>query len=137
MSRPFAARHRLRFAHCDPAGFAYYPRLIELADSVIEDWTEHVVGVPRRVLHLELGRGLPTVELKTQFAKPSRLGDWLDFTLTVEQIGISTIDFTIDMTCTGERRLSAQYTQVLVKLTPTRPLPWPTDWRARIEETMQ
>jgi 4-hydroxybenzoyl-CoA thioesterase len=137
MSRPFLARHRLRFAHCDAAGIAYYPRLLELADGVVEDWTEQVVGVSRRVLHLELGRGLPTVDLKTQFLSASRLGDWLDFTLSVERLGISSIDFTLEMACAGERRLSAQLTQVLVKLAPTRPLPWPTDWRARIEETMQ
>jgi len=136
MSRPFLARHRLRFAHCDAAGIAYYPRLLELADGVVEDWTEQVVGVSRRVLHLDLGRGLPTVDMKVQFASPSRLGDQLDFTLSVARIGTSSIDFALEMACTGERRLSAQYTQVLVELAAMRAMPWPAEWRARIEETM-
>lgn len=137
MSRAFEARHRLRFAHCDAAGIAYYPRLFELADIVIEDWTEQVVGISRNALHLDLGRGLPTVDLKSQFSKPSRLGDWLDFTLTVERLGTSSIDLALEMTCVGERRLSVHYTQVLVELPAMRSLPWPTDWRIRIEETMQ
>ena len=137
MSHPFSARHRLRFAHCDAAGIAYYPRLLELADGVIEDWTEQVLAVPRNILHLDLDRGLPTVDMKVQFASPSRLSDWLDFTLTVAQIGTSSIDFALDMACAGERRLSAQYTQVLVELATMRSLPWPAEWRARIEETMQ
>ncbi|MEO7170254.1 MAG: thioesterase family protein [Sphingomonas sp.] len=137
MSHAFSARHRLRFAHCDAAGIAYYPRLLELADAVIEDWTEQVIGVPRRILHLELGRGLPTVDMRVQFAGPSRLGDWLDFALTAERIGTSSIDLALAMSCAGEHRLSAHYTQVLVELDAMRSLPWPADWRARIEETMQ
>jgi 4-hydroxybenzoyl-CoA thioesterase len=136
MSRPFTARHRLRFAHCDAAGIAYYPRLFELADGVIEDWTEQVLGVPRRVLHLEQGRALPTVDLKTRFASPSRLGDWLDFSLAVERLGTSSIDFALEMTCAGEPRLSAHYTQVLVDMATMRSLPWPPEWRVRIEGTM-
>ncbi len=136
MSGAFVARHRLRFAHCDAAGIAYYPRLLELGDAVIEDWTEQVLGVPRLILHLGLGRGLLTVDMKVQFARPSRLGDWLDFTLVVERIGASAIDFALEMACAGERRLSVQYTQVLVELAAMRSLPWPAEWRARIEETM-
>ena len=136
MSRLFSTRQRLRFAHCDAAGIAYYPRLLELADGVVEDWTEQVVGVSRRVLHLGLGRGLPTVDMKVQFASPSRLGDQLDFTLSVARIGTSSIDFALEMACAGERRLSAQYTQVLVELAAMRAMPWPAEWRARIEETM-
>lgn len=137
MSRAFTARTRLRFAHCDAAGIAYYPRLLELADGVIEDWTETVVGVPRRVLHLEQERALPTVELTTSFVEVSRLGDWLDFALRAERIGTSSIDLVLDMHCAGERRLTATYTQVLIDMTTMRPLPWPADWRARIEETMR
>jgi len=137
MSRPFPARQRLRFAHCDAAGIAYYPRLLELADGVIEDWTEQVLGVARRELHLDLGRGLPTVDLRTQFTNVSRLGDWLDFELRVERIGTSSVDFALEMTCAGDPRLSARYTQVLVELAAMRSLAWPSEWRARIEETMQ
>jgi 4-hydroxybenzoyl-CoA thioesterase len=136
MSRPFSARRRLRFAHCDAAGIAYYPRLLELADGVIEDWTEQVLGVPRAVLHLELGRALPTAAMEVRFASPSRLGEWLDFALSVERIGTSSIGFALDMASGGEHRLSIRYTQVLVEAAAMRPLPWPADWRARIEETM-
>jgi 4-hydroxybenzoyl-CoA thioesterase len=136
MSRPFLVRQRLRFAHCDAAGIAYYPRYFELADAVIEDWTEQVVGMPRRVLHLEQGLGLPTVDLKSQFASPGRLGDWLDFTLSVARLGTSSIDLALDVSCAGERRFSAQYTQVLVELATMRSQHWPAAWRARIEETM-
>lgn len=137
MSTPYIARRRLRFAHCDAAGIAFYPRYLELADGVIEDWTEDVMGVPRRVLHLDRGLGLPTVDLKTQFSTVGRLGDWLDFSLDVTRVGTSSIDLSLEVTCGGERRFSAQYTQVLVELAAMRSLPWPPEWRNRFEETMR
>ena len=73
----------LRFAHCDPAGIAYYPRYFELCDAAIEDWTAAVLGISRREMHVDRGLGLPTVTLTADFAMPSRLGDMLDFTITV------------------------------------------------------
>lgn len=136
MSVPFVVRVPLRFAHCDPAGIAYYPRYFELADGVIEDWTEQVVGVPRRVLHLERGLALPTVALTSTFAAVSRLGDALDFRLTVERLGTSSIDLALDVRCGDEHRFAARYTQVLVETAGMRAIAWPAPWRERIEETM-
>ena len=136
MSRPFTARHRLRFAHCDPAGIAYYPRLLELNDAVIEDWTEAVIGVPRRVLHLDQQLALPTVALATRFDSACRLGDRLDFSLTVGRIGDTSIDLAVEVMCDGVARFTVTLTQVLVKMDNMRAKRWPADWRARIEETL-
>lgn len=136
MTRPFTARHRLRFAHCDPAGIAYYPRYLELCDAVIEEWTEAVIGVPRKELHFELEQGLPTVSLTANFSAVSRLGDWLDFALTVETLGRSSVDLSIEVTCGSERRFAVRYRQVLVDMAAMRPISWPAAWRARIEEVM-
>ena len=136
MSRPFTARRRLRFAHCDPAGIAYYPRYLELADGVIEDWTEQIVGIPRSELHLERRMALPTVEMTTRFVKVGRLGDWLDFALTAERLGTSSIDFLLEVTSGGEPLFSTRYIQVLVDMETMASVPWPAEWRARIEETL-
>lgn len=136
MNRPFTARRRLRFAHCDPAGIAYYPRYLELADGVIEDWTEQVIGVPRSDLHLQRHMALPTVEMTTRFVRVGRLGDWLDFTLTVTRLGTSSVDLSLEVTADGEPRFDTRYTQVLVDMNAMTPIAWPADWRTRIEETM-
>ena len=80
MSHPFSTARQIRFGDCDPAGIAYYPRYFELCDGVVEDWCEAVL-VSRRVLHLELGLALPTVDLQATFTAPSRLGDHLDISL--------------------------------------------------------
>lgn len=135
MSRPFTVTRPLRFAHCDPAGIAYYPRYFELCDGVIEDWTAAVIGVPRRAFHLDHGLALPTVTMNTVFTAPSRLGDMLDFRLTVGRIGTSSIALTIAVDCGGEPRFATDYVQVLTDIATMRPVPWPAEWRARIEET--
>lgn len=136
MSAAFTARQRLRFADCDPAGIAYYPRYFEMCDGVIEDWTEEVVGVPRRKLHLDLGYALPTVDLRADFSAVSRLGDWLDFELRVEELGRSSVGLAIEVSSAGERRFGVRFKQVLIDSAKTRPIPWPDDWRARIQEAM-
>lgn len=137
MSRPFTVSQVLRFAHCDPAGIAYYPRYFELCDGVIEDWTAAVIGVPRREFHLDHRFALPTVTLDTVFTAPSRLGDMLDFRLTVDRIGNSSIALTIAVACGDEPRFTTDYVQVLTDIGTMRPVPWPAEWRARIEETMK
>ena len=134
MSEPFRLTLPLRFAHCDPAGIAYYPRLLELADAAIEDWTAAVLGVPRRTMHLELGLGMPTVDLRADFAATSRLGDPLDFAVAVERVGRSSVGLSVEVACAGERRFGVRYAQVLVRAATGHAEPWPAEWRARLEE---
>ena len=133
MSIPFTMRQRLRFAHCDPAGIAYYPRYFELADHVIEEWTENVLGVPRRELHMRLGLALPTVHLEAEFAAVSRLGDWLDFALRVEEVGKSSVGLALGASCGEELRFSVRYRQVLVEMEGMKSMPWPDEWRRHLE----
>lgn len=137
MSAPFTMRQRLRFADCDPAGIAYYPRYLELCDGVIEEWTEQVVGVSRLKLHFELDWGLPTVLLEADFSTMSRLGDHLDFALLADKIGRSSIALRIEATCSGERRFGVRYKQVLVDMKAGTATPWPDDWRANILAFME
>ncbi len=133
MHDSFSVRRLIRFAHCDPAGIAYYPRYLELCDGVVEDWCARILEVPRRRLHLELGLALPTVRMEAGFVAPSRLGDELDFTLLVTALGRTSIGFRIDAASGDEHRFSVDYVQVLMTLATGRPAPWPTEWRQRIE----
>jgi 4-hydroxybenzoyl-CoA thioesterase len=122
----------LRFAHCDPAGIAYYPRYFELCDAAIEDWTAAVLGISRREIHVDRGLGLPTVTLTADFAIPSRLGDMLDFTITVTRVGRSSVDLNVDIDCAGERRFSVRFTQVLTDLSEVTSRPWPPELHERL-----
>lgn len=127
----------LRFGHCDPAGIAYYPRYFELCDAAVEDWTAAVLGIDRRTLHLDMGLGLPTVDLHAEFFKPSRLGDLLDFTVGVTRVGRSSVDLTVDVACNGEPRFSVRFTQVLTALTQGKSAAWPPDFLNSLHKEMQ
>ena len=126
----------LRFAHCDPAGIAYYPRYFELCDAAIEDWTAAVLGIDRRTLHLEMGLGLPTVSLHADFAAPSRLGDRLDFTVAVTRVGRSSVDLTVDIASTGTPRFAVRFTQVLTDLAEGTSRAWPPDLLERLNKEL-
>lgn len=132
MIAPFSARFPLRFAHCDPAGIGYYPRYLELCDAAIEDWTAAAIGLSRRAMHLDRGLGLPTVDLHAEFARVSRIGDLLDFRVSVARLGRSSIDLAVDVRCGSEPRLRIDLVQVLTRLDTMRAEPWPSEWRDRL-----
>lgn len=124
----------LRFAHCDPAGIAYYPRYFELCDAAVEDWTAAVLGVDRRTMHGELGMGLPTVALNAEFTAPSRLGDMLDFTVRTLRVGKSSLDLAVDIACGGEARFAVRPTLVLIDLASAQARAWPADFLERLRK---
>ena len=132
MTAPFTVRRQVRFADCDPAGIAYYPRCLELCDGAVEDWCEAIL-VPRRILHLEMGLALPTVELSAIFAAPCRLGELLDIALTVHSVGRSSVALSTTASCAGAARFDVRYTQVLMSMAAAKAVEWPGDWRARLE----
>ncbi len=132
MIAPFRVRFPLRFAHCDPAGIGYYPRYLELCDAAIEDWTVATLGMSRGDMHVNRGLGLPTVDLHAEFARVSRIGDLLDFDVSVGRLGRSSIDLAVDVQCGGEPRFRIDFIQVLTRLDTMRAEPWPTEWRERL-----
>lgn len=133
----FVTRQQVRFAHCDPAGIAYYPRLLEICDGAIEDWTAEVLGVPRRVLHLELELALPTVDLQASFVKPVRLGETLTIATLVVDVGRSSTTLTTDVSCDDQPRFSVRYKQVLMGMRDARARAWPDEWRQRLMNARQ
>lgn len=128
----FTAPRRVRFAHCDPAGIAYYPALLELCDTVIEDWTETVIGVSRREMHLDLRLALPTVDLQATFIVPARLGEDLDIALTTTRVGNSSVDLDAEITCKADSRFSVSYRQVLMDMRNAVARPWPQAWHENL-----
>lgn len=128
----FRVTYPLRFAHCDPAGIAYYPRCFELCDAAIEDWTPAVLGDDRRTMHQTRGLGLPTVQIAASFAAPSRLGDLLEFSVALTRIGRSSIDLEVEAACGGERRFAIRLTQVLIDLASNTSRAWPPEYRQRL-----
>ena len=85
----FRVRKLVRFQHCDPAGIVFYPRFFYLLHEVQEDFFAHI-GFPEHKL-IENGRGLPIVDLKTEFLGMCRNGDLLNITLELTRAGHASI----------------------------------------------
>ncbi|MCO5976018.1 acyl-CoA thioesterase [Ideonella oryzae] len=129
----FEARRQVRFGDCDPAGIVYYPRYMDLINSVIEDWWAQAglswhAELPRR------GLFTPLSHLETQFLRPSRMGDTLTATLWVESLQRSSIRLQLLLSAPGphQERLVARVRQVCVDRDTQAPCAWPRDVRAQL-----
>ncbi len=97
MSRVFEATSPLRFAECDPAGIAFYPRLVERVNNVVEDWFAAEIGVSFADMHRDGAErvGVPCRSLALEFLNPGRLGEPLTLALTVASLGRSSIALSV------------------------------------------
>jgi 4-hydroxybenzoyl-CoA thioesterase len=125
----FISRQLVRFAHVDAAGIVFYPRYFEMLNAAVEDYFAEAVGVDFAAMHLERGVGVPTVKLETEFKMPSRLGDALDFALSVDHVGRSSANISVDVRCGDEQRLRVSLVLVCIDLKTGRPIAWPEDMR--------
>ncbi|MCB8840298.1 thioesterase family protein [Aurantimonas sp. VKM B-3413] len=132
----FEARYKLRFGQCDPAGIAFFPRLVEMVNWTVEDWFDTALGDSFRHIHMEEKRGVPAVSVAVDFLGPARLGDMVVFRLAVTAIGRSSIMLDIRAEREdGQKVLSARHTIVHCDLSNEAPksLPLPDDLRQAVE----
>lgn len=130
----FVSQQMVRFAHVDAAGIVFYPRYFEMLNAAVEDYFAQVCGVDFATMHLGRRLGVPTVKLDAAFAAPSRLGDVLDFTLTVVRVGGSSAEIEVDVACAGEPRFAARVVLVCMDLDAAKSTPWPEDMRPKAVE---
>ncbi len=120
----------VEFNHCDPAGIVFYPRYFEMVNSVVENFFREVAGRSYAAM-IEAGEGVPTARLETEFHAPSRLGEALDWRLSVTRLGGSSVGFTVEAWGGESHRVTAKLVLVWVAW-QGRPKPWPDAMRARI-----
>lgn len=125
---------RIEFNHCDPAGIVFYPRYFEMLNSTVENFFRDEMGYPFEVM-MGLGEGVPTARTEVTFHVPSRLGEVLDWQLTVIRLGRAAADLRVAARCGDSHRLSATLTLVFVR--DTRPQPWPDAVRSRLARFME
>ncbi|GAA0595765.1 thioesterase family protein [Streptomyces crystallinus] len=131
----FTQRKRVFFHHCDPAGIVFYPQYLLLVNEVLQDWFETGLHVGYAGLFAERRIGIPTVRLECDFLAPSRLGDPLDITLTVQRIGKSSFELRYECAGPGGQDVRARIRAVLVttSLDGHGPIPIPQDIRTAME----
>lgn len=130
--RTFETRRRISFADCDPAGIVFHPRYLEMINAVIEEWFAERLGKSFAELHMRDRKGVPTVQISTEFPAPGRIGDELTFTLEVRKLGNSSMRLAIDGARHGELIVKSRLTLVYMDLETARSEPLPDDLRTAI-----
>ena len=130
----FKTTKMVRFEHCDPAGLIFYPRYFQLSHQVIEDWFQQGLGFPHAELVMEQRIGIPTVLVEATFLAASRLEETLAYTLSVQEMGRSSLTLQIEARCQGEVRCQVKQKIVFAKLdsNPVKSIPIPDAVREAI-----
>lgn len=131
----FRSVYKLRFGQCDPAGIAFFPRLVEMVNWTVEDWFDSLRGATFRQIHIDRKEGVPAVSINVDFVGPAELGDRIRFDLRVEAVGRSSITLRIAAERgDGDAVLKAVHTIVYCDLSGAKPkaMPIPDDLRLQI-----
>jgi 4-hydroxybenzoyl-CoA thioesterase len=134
---PYIVHKVVRFGHCDPAGIIYYPQYFMLAHDCKEDWFRDGVGYPLKQMITIDRRGFPIVKLEAEFVRASRLGDDLEFEITVRAIGATSLKVDYRCVCGEEERVRIKSVLVMTDLDSGLAVPIP-DWlRERLTKFQQ
>lgn len=129
----FSRKAVVRFEHCDAAGIMFYPRFFGLVNETVEDWFA-ALGHPFAAMHVEQRKGVPTVRMESEFIAPVRMGEVLNQSLGVDEIGRSSCHLK-HLAAVGDR-IVARFDQTIVyaDLASMKAEPWPDALRAAIVE---
>lgn len=123
----------VEFQHCDPAGWVFYPRYFEMINSTIEEFFRSRLESGFGAMHLHDGRGVPTARIEVEFKNPSRLEDFLTFSLSVKNVGNSSVSFEIECASDGEIRFECCSTLVQIDLQTGKSIAWAPDLRQKLQ----
>lgn len=102
----FTTQKQVRFHHCDPAGIVFYPQFFYLLHEVQEDFLAQI-GFAEHAL-IASGKGIPIVDLKTEFLGMCRHGDHLTISLELTRIGSASIGMQYEIHGGAQRGQSSQ-----------------------------
>ena len=130
----FRMTQKVLFRHCDPAGIVFFPRYFEMVNDCVEAFFDEAVGWPFEDILTDAGT--PTAAIASEFLRPSRHGDVLEFDLVPQAVGRSSMRYVLTARCAEEMRFRTEATIVHVDASG-RPAKWPAGIRARLLEMME
>ncbi|HUN92413.1 MAG TPA: thioesterase family protein [Burkholderiaceae bacterium] len=128
----FIKQYMIRLSHCDATGQVFYPNYFHIFNALVEDWFYEGIEIPFDRFLMEQRLSLPTVRLETTFLKPSRMGEMVDFWLTVTHVGRSSVRFTMGVDKDGEQRVRMNRVAVCTSQDGGGAVELPADLREKI-----
>ena len=135
--RRFVTQVPIRFAHCDPAGIIFFPQYLVLFNGLVEDWFNQALKVSYADMLQKDQIGLPIVHLECDFRAITRMGEVVDFGLSVAKLGNRSLTLAVD--CTGPDgtlRVAAQKVLVFTSLQTHQAISAPAAIRTAMERWM-
>jgi 4-hydroxybenzoyl-CoA thioesterase len=132
----FIKPYIIRLSHCDPTGYVFYPHYFHIFNALVEDWFYEGLEIAFDKLLMERHLALPSVKLETTFLKATRMGETVDFWLTVSHLGRSSVRFTMGVDKDGEQRVRMNRVIVCVDQRSGKAVPVPQDMRDKIQAFM-
>jgi 4-hydroxybenzoyl-CoA thioesterase len=128
----FISAKPIRFHHCDPAGIVFYPQYFVLFNELVEDWFNAGLGIDFARYHTEERHGIPMAHVECDFVAPSKIGEVLDFCLSVEKIGTSSLTLAVEARAGAAVRVRATLVVVQASLETMRAVPFSPELRAKL-----
>ena len=128
-SRAFVTSQRVRFAHIDPAGIAYFPRIFNFVHEAFEDLWCDFVCVPYDKLIEEYRIGFPTVHIEADFKHGLHFGDRPVVEVTCNHIGHSSVGFCYRYWVGEKLCVEARTTNACVHLDTMKAIPIADEYR--------
>lgn len=125
-------RH-VHFSHCDPAGIVFFPRYLVLLNDLIEDWFNEALQIDYAELISVRKMGMPTVRLECDFVSPAPFGTRIEWQLSVERVGTSSITLVVEGWTENVRRFRLRTVIVATNGHQGGSMPLPDDLRAALE----
>ena len=127
----------IRFSHCDPAGIVYFPHYFDMFNGLIEDWYGQELGYDYAELITGGRYGFPFVHIECDFKIPSRIGEVIDLTLLIKDVGRSSLAIAIVCHRDNIERLRARMVTAMMSLETKKAVPMPQGLRDAIEAYRQ
>ena len=93
MGYRFSRKLTIEWGHCDPAGIVFNPRFFEFFDWSTALLMESAVGLKKGQMAERYGiAGIPLVDTRANFMRPSRFGEEIEIVSTVAAVGRSSFE---------------------------------------------
>ncbi|WP_440997228.1 acyl-CoA thioesterase [Arhodomonas sp. SL1] len=97
------------FQHCDPAGIVFYPRYFEMLEEIITAWITELADAGTEAALLRERREAPRItNLECRFARPTLLGDVIDFEIDVVEAGAERVRLAYRVVRDGDERIAGE-----------------------------
>jgi len=106
-------------------------------NGLVEDWFNHALEINYADFITNRRLGLPMVNIQCDFVAPSKIGEVITLTLSIDRIGKSSLALAAQALLDNQLRIAAQLTLCVFSFETKRAVPIPDDLRQRLTDFQQ